>query len=100
MYHALFSFVLRKMPKSFTYGEASIVVQGFVIFLINLYFKLLMILEKTTECVRAGDDMSCMMSTTNSWIQDHVHHTEMEHLCTILQVSADRFHIYMEIFFN
>lgn len=59
-----------------------------------------MILEKTTECVRAGDDMSCMMSTTNSWIQDHVHHTEMEHLCTILQVSADRLHIYMEIFVN
>lgn len=86
MYHALFSFALRRMPKSFTYGEASIVIQSFVIFLVNLYFKLMVILEKTTDCMKTGDDMSCIMTTTNFWIQNHVHHSEMEQLATILQV--------------
>lgn len=47
------------MPNSFTYGEASIVVQGFVIFLANLYFKL---------------------------IDNHVHISEMEQLSAVLQV--------------
>lgn len=87
IYHALFSFVIRRMPKCFTYGEASIVVQGFVLFLVNLYFKLIVILEKTTECMKTEDDMSCIMSSENSWIQNHVHNSEMEQLSTILQVS-------------
>ncbi|XP_055308578.1 dolichol kinase isoform X2 [Sitodiplosis mosellana] len=45
-YHTLFNFVLREMPNSFTYGEAAIIAQGLVVFLMNFYIKLN---QKTNE---------------------------------------------------
>lgn len=74
------------MPKSFTYGEASIVIQGFVIFLTNLFFKLLAILQKTANCLDSPDSMSCELYSykASSWTSNG--NSEMEQLSTILQV--------------
>lgn len=83
-YQALFLFILRRMPKSFTYGEASIVTQGFVIFLTNLYFKLITIAERATECLKDTNDT--VIYSKNFWIQNHRHLSDMEQLTTILQV--------------
>lgn len=81
-YHGLFSFTLRKMPKSFTYGEASIVIQASVIFLTNLYFKLIHIAKKTSECVNeSSNSVSCVADS--HWTKNP---SEMEQLSTILQV--------------
>lgn len=87
IYHGLFLFILRKMPKSFSYGEASIVLQGFVIFLTNLYFKLIDILQKTTECMKDTNSLVCPMRANNLWTSNHEHLTEMDKLSTILQVG-------------
>lgn len=85
-YFALFMFVLRKMPKSFTYGEASVVVQGLVIFLANLYFKLVVILAMPTHCMEDGNEICSIVSHKSSWMQHSMHFSEMERLATILQV--------------
>lgn len=86
-YHALFIFILRNMPKSFTYGEASIVIQGLVIFLINFYLKLIVIAKKTTDCMKDTNSVSCVMYSNNFWTINHDHITEMVQLTTILQVN-------------
>lgn len=75
------------MPKSFSHGEASIVLQGFVIFLTNLYFKLIDILQKTTECMKDTNSLVCPMRANNLWTSNHEHLTEMDKLSTILQVG-------------
>lgn len=85
-YHALFSFVLRRMSKCFTYGEVAVVVQGFVIFLANLYFKLAVIMAIPTDCMGNGSEMCSLESHNNSWTQNVLQYSEMEQLCTILQV--------------
>lgn len=89
-YHALFLFILRRMPKCFTYGEASVVVQGFVIFLANLYFKLIVILAIPTDCTGDGSEICSLVSHKSSWTQGAVQFSEMEQLCTILQVITSR----------
>lgn len=117
-YHALFFFILRIMPRSFSYGkflffnfttnisvqnanlnntnshfiigEASIVTQGIVIFLMNFYLKIIVIAKKTTDCIRDTSSISCVMYSNNFWAinQTNTHHmSEMEQLTTILQVS-------------
>lgn len=77
------------MPKSFSHGEASIVLQGFVIFLTNLYFKLIDILQKTTECMKDTNSLVCPMRANNLWTSNHEHLTEMDKLSTILQVGCN-----------
>lgn len=71
------------MPKSFTYGEASIVVQGFVIFLSNLFFKLMIIFRLHSNCSKdfcfASDEISQRSSNSNRT-------SMLEQLTTILQV--------------
>ncbi|XP_031626122.1 dolichol kinase [Contarinia nasturtii] len=84
-YQALFSFILRRMPRSFTYGELTIVTQGFMIFLMNLYFKLLTIAEKATECIKDANDT--VVYSNHFWIQNHRHLSDMEQLTTILQIG-------------
>lgn len=74
------------MPRCFTYGEASIVVQGFVVYLTNLYFRLIEFARKTTECVQNATTYSCVIYS-NMWSQSHKHLSEMEQLSMILQVS-------------
>lgn len=74
------------MPKSFSYGEASIVTQGFVIFLANAYLKLITIAETTTECMKDTNTVSCVMFIHRFWIQNHGHISDMKQLSTILQV--------------
>lgn len=80
------------MPKSFTYGEASVVVQGFVIFLANLYFKLIITLALPTDCTENGNEMCSLVSNKNSWIQHSVQFSEIEQLSTILQVLPTKTH--------
>lgn len=116
-YHALFSFILRIMPRSFSYGnfffnfttnvsvqnanlnntyshfilgEASIVTQGIVIFLMNFYMKMIVVAKKTTDCIRVTSSISCVMYSNSFWAINltNTHHmSEMEQLTTILQVS-------------
>lgn len=74
------------MPKCFSYGEASIVVQGFVIFLANLYFKLILIVAIPTNCMENGNEICSLVLPKSSWIQHSVQFSEMEQLSTILQV--------------
>lgn len=97
IYDGLFLFVLRKMPNSFTYGEAAIVLQGFVIFLTNLYFKLIFLLQKTTECLKDTNSLVCAIHSNNHWTQNHEHFSEMDKLSTILQVKYDNFRILIRI---
>lgn len=85
-YFALFVFVLRKMPKSFSYGEASVAVQGFVIFLANLYFKLIILLAIPTDCMKNGNEICSIESHKSSLLQHSTHLSEMEQLTTIIQV--------------
>lgn len=87
IYRGLFIFALQKMPKSFTHGEASIVLQGFVIFLTNLYFKLVNILQKTSECLNNTNSLICSVHSNSVWTQNHEHLSEMEKLSTVLQVN-------------
>lgn len=77
---------------SFTYGEASIVIQGFMIFVTNLFFKMLDVLRETTSCMNddADDDsMSCMLysgaPSRNLWTSNYP--SDIEQLSTILQVN-------------
>lgn len=87
-YHALFLFTLRKLPNSFTYGEASIVVQGCMVFLTNLFFKLISLADKTAECMKDESSTSCIMPTSsNYWTQNYAHQSETAQLTTILQVT-------------
>lgn len=107
MYHILFKFILREMPKSFTYGtflgnssfvcistyiffvihchycfpigEAAIISQGLVIFLSNSYIKLIAIVNKTNYCL---DD-----ERTFLWTMEQKNTCEMEQLTTILQAG-------------
>lgn len=58
----LFFYVLLHMPRSFTFGEASIVVQGVTIFILNVFLKL-------------------------STITEHNPVTDIEKMSTILQVK-------------
>lgn len=44
-YNGVYFYVLKHLPKSFTFGEASIVVQGFTIFLLNVFIKLVSIMD-------------------------------------------------------
>lgn len=85
-YRSLFYYILRRMSRSFTYGEASIVIQGIVIFLANLSFKLLAILQKTTNCLENRDSISCELYSykASSWTSNG--NSEIEQLSTILQV--------------
>lgn len=39
VYNGLFFYVLKRLPKSFTYGEASIILQGFTLFLLNGFIR-------------------------------------------------------------
>lgn len=39
LYHFSFSYILKQLPYSFTLGEASIIAQGFVLFVCNAYFR-------------------------------------------------------------
>lgn len=75
------------MPKSFTYGEASIVIQGVLLFLINVYFRLLDIALKTTKCLQTETSFSYFIYTNNFCSQSHEQLSEMEQLTIILQVS-------------
>lgn len=85
-YHTLFLFVLRRLPKSFSYGEASIVVQGFVIFLANLYLKLIVILPIPTNCMENDNEICSLVSHESSLVKHSVQFSEIEQLTTILQV--------------
>lgn len=87
-YQALFLFALKRMPKSFTYGEAAIVAQGFMIFLTNLYFKLTNYVEKTMECLKNANSLSCEMESNSFWSQNYKRILEMEQLSTVLQVKG------------
>lgn len=89
-YYALFLFVLRRMPKCFSYGEASVVVQGFVIFLANLYFKLVDILAIPMDCMENGNEICSLVSSKSSWMRHSVQFSEMEQLSTILQVLQNQ----------
>lgn len=44
-YNGVCLYVLKHLPRSFTYGEATIVVQGFVLFLVNVLMKLIFIVD-------------------------------------------------------
>lgn len=87
-YQALFLFALKRMPKSFTYGEAAIVAQGLVIFLTNLYFKLTIYVEKTTKCIKNANSLSCEMKSNSFSSQNYTRILEMEQLSTVLQVTG------------
>lgn len=86
-YYALFLFVLRRMPKCFTYGEASVIVQGIVIFLANIYFELIVIVAIPPDCKKDGIEMCTSLSHKSSRIRHSAHLSEMEQLITILQVK-------------
>lgn len=89
-YRALFHFVLREMPKSFTYGEASIVIQGFILYLTNLLFKLLTILREISNCTESS--MSCPLEQSTSrdfWTSNG--RSEIEQLSIMLQVNDQSF---------
>lgn len=61
-YTGLCYYVLRRLPKSFTFGEATIVLQGCVLFLFNVYLKLLNIVE--FEPVTNMDRMSAILQVS------------------------------------
>lgn len=61
VYNGLFFYVLKRLPKSFTYGEASIILQGFTLFLLNAFIRFIE-------------------------INDYKPITNMERMSTILQV--------------
>lgn len=68
------------MPKSFTFGEASIISQGLVIFLSNSFIKAIAIVKKTKYY---SDD-----ERASSWTMEQQNTCEMEQLTTILQVDS------------
>lgn len=45
IFNGLFFYVLLHMPRSFTFGEASIVTQGVTIFILNVFLKLMTIMD-------------------------------------------------------
>lgn len=61
VYNGLFFYVLKRLPKSFTYGEISIILQGFTLFLLNAFIRFIE-------------------------INDYKPVTDMERMSTILQV--------------
>lgn len=78
MYHILLKFILREMPKSFTYGEAAIITQGVIIFLSNSCIKLIVNVKNPSQCL--DDDRTFL------WTMEQKNTCEMEQLTTILQV--------------
>lgn len=63
VYNGLFFYVLKRLPRSFTYGEVSIILQGFTLFLLNAFIRFIEI----NDCKLA---------------------TSMERMSTILQVRC------------
>lgn len=89
VYHRLYTLTLRKLPKSFTYGEASIVVQGSTIFAYNVFLKLAMLYyDSILHC--STDSEVCSATNSDShgfWISNiHKQMSITTKLSTVLQV--------------